>query len=102
MFLEHEDDAVGAAPEVHKNIFENDSMRVLDIIVPLSHKTALHWHPKNMCYVLTGGTLRFISPEGIAKDVSLVANQVTQGEGSHVVENIGDTEVRVIQIEFKN
>lgn len=29
------------------------------------------------------------------------ADQVTQG-GSHVVENIGDNEVRVLQVEFKH
>lgn len=39
--------------------------------------------------------------DGTVKEVSLTANQVTQGEGSHVVENIGATEVRVLQIEFK-
>ncbi len=101
MFLNHQDDAIGAAPEVHKNVFENESIRVLDVMVPLGHTTAMHWHPKNMGYVLTGGTLRFTFADGASKEVTVTENQVTQGEGSHVVENIGTTVVRVLQIEFK-
>lgn len=102
MFLNHQDDAVGAAGEIHKAIFENEKIRVLDVVVPVGFKTAMHWHPKNMGYVLTSGKLRFILPDGIIKEVELTDGQVTSGEGSHIVENIGDTEVRVLQVEFKD
>ncbi len=102
MFLDHTDDAVGAAGEVHKNVFENDKIRVLDVTVPLKYKSALHWHPKNMCYILNSGQLRFTIPEGNIKEVVLSEGQVTSGGGSHIVENIGNSELRVIQIEFKN
>ncbi|MDP1706751.1 MAG: cytoplasmic protein [bacterium] len=102
MFLNHKDDAVGAAAEVHKAIFENEKIRVLDVVVPVGFKTAMHWHPKNMGYVLAAGKLRFVLPDGVVKDVELTEGQVTSGEGSHIVENIGDTEVRVLQVEFKD
>ncbi len=102
MFLNHQDDAVSAAPEVHRVVFENDTVRVLDVVVSPTQKTISHWHPKNMCYVLAGGTLRFTLPNGTIKDVTLADGQVTEGEGSHIVENIGDNEVRVVQVEFKN
>lgn len=101
MFLNHADDAVSAAPEVHRMVFENDSIRVLDVVVPVGYKSPAHWHPKNMGYVLSPGTLRFTLPDGTVKDVELAAGQITQGEGSHIVENIGSTEVRVLQVEFK-
>ncbi len=101
MFLDHENDAVSIAPEVHKVVLENDSIRVLDVIVPPGYKALSHWHPKNNCYVIDGGKLHFTLPDGTAKDAELVKDQVTQGEGEHIVENIGDTTVRVIQIEFK-
>lgn len=101
MFLDHSDDAVGAAPEVHKTVFENESIRILDVVVPPQHKTQNHWHPKNTGYVIVPGTLRFTLPDGTVKDVALSAGQVTQGEGSHIVENISNSEVRVIQVEFK-
>ncbi len=102
MFLNHQDDAVGAAGEIHRAIFENEKIRVLDVVVPIGFKTAMHWHPKNMGYVLAAGKLRFILPDGIVKEVELADSQVTSGEGSHIVENIGDTEVRVLQVEFKD
>jgi len=102
MFLDHQDDAVTVAPEAHKVIFENEQIRVLDVIVPPGFKSASHWHPKNMGYVIIPGKLRFTLPDGTVKEVELAKDQVTQGEGSHVVENIGETEVRVMQIEFKS
>ncbi len=102
MFLEHEDDAVSAAGDVHENIFENEKIRVLDVHVPLQYKSASHWHPKNMSYVLQSGQLRIVLPDGTIKDVILSEGQVNQGEGMHIVENIGDTEIRIIQIEFKD
>lgn len=101
MFLGRQDDAVTVAPEVHTVVFENDEIRVLDVVVPPGYKSGLHWHPKNMGYVLVPGALRFTLPDGAVKDVELSLNQITQGEGAHIVENIGTTEVRVIQIEFK-
>ncbi len=102
MFLGHDDDAVSAAGDAHKNIFENEKIRVLDVHVPIKYKSASHWHPKNMSYVLTGGQLRFVLPDGMIREVVLSNGQVNQGEGSHTVENIGDTDIRIIQIEFKD
>lgn len=101
MFLNHEDDAVSAAPEVHKSVFENELIRVLDVVVPSGFQSASHWHPKNTCYVIAPGKLRFTLPDSTVKDVELVVGQITQGEGSHIVENVGQSEVRVLQIEFK-
>lgn len=55
MFLNHQDDAVGAAPEAHNAIFENEQIRVLDVVVPPGFKSAPHWHPKNIGYVIHRG-----------------------------------------------
>lgn len=101
MFLNHEDDSVGVASDAHRVVFENELVRVLDVVVPVGYKSALHWHPKNMGFVLVGGKLRFILPDGVVKDVELSKDQITQGGGFHIVENIGDNEVRVLQVEFK-
>ena len=102
MFLNHTDDAVGNAPEIHKVVFENDAIRVLDVVVPLHHKTLPHWHPNNIGYVLSSGKLRFTLPDGTVKDVELSKGEITHGSGEHEVENIGCTEIRLIQIEFKD
>ncbi len=95
-------DAIAIAPDLHKVIFENDTFRVLDVIVPPGAKAEMHWHPENVSYIATAGILRFTKPDGTTRDIDLVIGQVTApGEGSHIVENIGITEVRAIQVELK-
>ena len=95
-------DAVAAAPEVHAVLLENATFRVLDVRVPPGAKTKMHSHPENVSYVLKGGKMRFIAPDGSTKEIELTHGQVTApGPGAHVVENIGATEVQVIQVELK-
>ena len=101
-FLNHDDDAISIAPELHKVVFEDDKVRILEVSVPVSGSAELHWHPRNINYVQTAGTLRFTKSDGTSADVSLSQGQVTSsGELAHMVENIGDSEVRTVQIEFK-
>lgn len=95
-------DAVTKAPGVHKIIFENEKVRVLDVIAQPGEKTAMHWHPDNISYIAVGGKLKFTKPDGSTIVVELQPGQVTApGEGSHEVENIGDSVVHAIQVELK-
>lgn len=99
----HSDDAVNIAPDLHSVIFEDDSMRVLKVTVKPGATAAMHWHPKNINYILSGGTLRFNKPDGSSVDVTLTEGQVTNSEeSSHAVENIGDTTVETVQVELKH
>ena len=101
--MENKEDAVTIAPHMHKVVFENDSIRMLDVVVKPGDKADMHWHPKNMVFVIKPGLLRFTKKSGEYNDVELKENQVTSYEGEvwHIVENIGDRELRCIQIEFK-
>jgi len=102
LFLHHSDDAVTIAPHIHQVIFENDKMRVLKVTVKPGDKADMHWHPENINYILSAGTLRFTKVDGGAAEVTLAEGQVTSSPaGSHAVENIGDTEVRTVQVELK-
>ena len=100
----HADDAVNIAPHLHSVIFEDDKMRVLKVSVKPGDKAEMHWHPRNINYVLSTGTLRFNRPDGTTADVELSDGQVTSSptESSHAVENIGDTLVETIQVELKD
>lgn len=100
---EHSDDAVNIAPHLHTVIFEDDKMRVLKVNVKPGDKAEMHWHPRNINYVLSTGTLRFNRPDGTTVDVDLSEGQVTSSpaESSHSVENIGDTLVETVQVELK-
>jgi mannose-6-phosphate isomerase-like protein (cupin superfamily) len=101
---EHPNDAVNIAPHLHTVIFEDDKMRVLKVSVKPGDKADMHWHPRNINYVLSTGTLRFNRPDGTSVDVDLAEGQVTSSptESSHAVENIGDSIVETIQVELKS
>ena len=95
-------DAVNIAPHIHSVIFEDNKMRVLKVIVKPGDKAAMHWHPQNINYILSSGTLRFTKEDDSSADVELIEGQVTSSpESSHAVENIGDTTVETVQVELK-
>lgn len=98
----HANDAVNIAPHLHSVIFEDDKMRVLKVVVKPGDKAEMHWHPQNINYILSGGTLRFKKEDGTSADVELTEGQVTSSpESSHAVENIGDSNVETVQVELK-
>jgi quercetin dioxygenase-like cupin family protein len=96
-------DAVTVAPDIHKVIFENDKIRVLEVTVKPGDKVGMHTNPENINYIIKPGKLRLIEPSGETIEVDLTARQVIPApEGAHAVENIGDSEVQTICIELKN
>lgn len=96
------DDIVAIAPEQHKVIFENDTIRMLKVTVKPGEKVAMHTNPENVNYILKPGTLRLINPDGSAQDVELTEGQVIPAPvGTHAVENVGDSEVQTIGVELK-
>ena len=98
----NEIDAVTIAPDLHKVIFENDKVRVLDVVVPPGAHADMHWHPENVGYVVASGKLKFTKPDGTSVEVELKGGQVTNaGENSHIVDNIGETTAHVVQVELK-
>lgn len=101
---EHSDDAVNVAPHLHTVIFEDDKMRLLKVSVKPGEKADMHWHPRNINYVLSTGKLRFNRPDGTSVDVDLTEGQVTSSpaESSHAVENIGGSLVETVQVELKD
>jgi quercetin dioxygenase-like cupin family protein len=99
---EHVDDIVEISPDVHKVIFENDTIRLLEVTVRPGATVPMHTNPENVNYILEGGTLRLINPDGSGADVPLAEKQVIPAPaGRHAVENIGQTTVRTLCIELK-
>jgi len=95
-------DAVTIAPEVHKILFENEKVRVLDVYLPIGRKTKMHWHPENVSYIIQGGEMRVMKVAGMVNEVKLIAGKVMAGtEGEHIVENIGSSDIHTVQVEFK-
>lgn len=100
---DHKDDAVNIAPDLHTVIYEDDKMRILKVSVQQGAKAEMHWHPHNINYILSGGTLQFKKPDGTVVNVELQEGQITSAttESSHAVENTGNSTVETIQVELK-
>src|SRR3954462_13255485 len=95
------DDIVEISPDVHKGLFENDVIRVLEVTVKPGDRVPLHTNPENINYILKPGTLRLTDPAGSSVDVQLTQGQVIPAPvGQHAVENVGNTEVQTICIEL--
>lgn len=96
------DDIVAISPDVHQVLFENDTIRMLEVTVKPGAKVPMHTNPENINYILAGGTLRLINPDGSVLDLQVTEKQVIPAPvGRHAVENIGETEVRTLCIELK-
>jgi quercetin dioxygenase-like cupin family protein len=96
------DDIVAISPDVHKVIFENDAIRVLEVTVTPGAKVPMHRNPENINYIVKPGTLRLIDPDGSTLDVELTEGQVIPAPvGEHAVENVGMSAVKTICIELK-
>jgi beta-alanine degradation protein BauB len=99
---DHVDDIVQISPDVHRVIFENDTIRLLEVTVKPGATVPMHTNPENINYILAGGTLRLVNPDDSVVDVQVVERQVIPAPvGRHAVENIGPTEVRTLCIELK-
>lgn len=113
----HEMDAVAAAPASHRVVFEDDHVRVLDIILPPLAIEPVHIHA--LPSVITGDTggaegARFLYAtyelDG-DKWVVLERNEIeptpgrrtvwAEPEGPHSIANIGSVPVRFSRIEIK-
>ncbi len=104
-------DAMVAAPDHHEVLLENERVRVLDSRIKPGDTVPLHTHRwASVLYIL--GTSDFIryDNEGNAvfdsrtKESSIVAGTVTWSPPlrAHSVENVGDTEIRVVSVELKD
>jgi hypothetical protein len=104
-------DAMTAAPDYHRLLFENDDVRVLDAHVPPGHVVPVHTHCwPGVLYIL--GVSDFVrrDPEGnVLLDTRLSSSHDPVGSSvwgapltPHSLENVGDRELRNITVELKH
>jgi len=103
-------DALIAAPKHHALMFENAAVRVLDTRVPPRNTVPLHTHKwPGVLYILSWSDfVRRDASGSIVVDTRLTG-PFTEGSthGSaplppHTLENVGESELRVISVELKN
>jgi beta-alanine degradation protein BauB len=96
------EDAVQAASNVYRVLFENDRVRLLEARISPGDSSALHSHPDYLVYTLDDGQVRFGSTTGESQDVNMAAGEVMWREAEeHTAENVGSTDVHALLFELK-
>ncbi len=103
-------DAPTAAPENHKVVFENERVRVLDVVVAVGRREALHAHCRpSVLYVIFRGKLREWGADGkLIREVKdtppATAFPITQwldASPPHSIENLDTQAIHLVRIELK-
>ena len=95
-------DAVQVAPHVYKVLFENERVRLLEVLLKAGESSAMHSHPAYVIYGLGEGKVKFNSPSGESADVEVKAGDVMWREPEdHAVEDVGSTDVGALIFELK-
>lgn len=103
-------DALVAAPEHHKLLFENSIVRVIDTLIPPGQVTQIHTHkwPASL-YILSWSDFIRYDPEGnIMVDSRKLPETPSQSTAiwsgplkPHALENIGEKDIHIISVEIK-
>src|SRR6266487_1339472 len=104
-------DALTAAPQHHKLLFENEFVRVLDTNIPAGEMTNVHTHqhPVSLYFISWSDFIRYDAEGNILVDSRSFAK--IPGAGSalwsgplapHSLKNIGENDLHVICVEIKN
>lgn len=104
-------DAMVAAPDHHEVLLENERVRVLDSRIKPAETVPVHTHRwASVLYILgTSDFIRYDTEGNVVFDSRTAATNVEPGTvvwspplRAHSVENVGDTEIRVISVELKD
>jgi quercetin dioxygenase-like cupin family protein len=91
----------GLAPN-YKLLSENSYARVYEIRIPAGGKEPQHTHKDRVVVCLSGARLRHLMPDGREEPSTLRTGEITwRLGGTHIGENLGNTDLWVIAIEPK-
>lgn len=97
-------DIVQTSPNQARVLMENEHVRVVEYAVKPGEKDVWHTHPPRSSYVVSGGKVKVYSENGEPKisEVKTGASSWAGQGAKHYVENIGDTDIKIILTEIKS
>lgn len=104
-------DALSAASQHHKLLFENELVRMLNTNIPPGEITAVHTHqwPASFYIISWSHFIRYDAEGNILLDSRSLPSPPAKGPAlwseplpPHAVKNIGETDLHVISVEIKN
>lgn len=97
-------DIVQTSPNQARVLMENEHVRVVEYSVKPGEKDVWHTHPPRSSYVVSGGKVKVYTETGEPKisEVKTGASSWAGQGAKHYVENIGDTDIKIILTEIKS
>lgn len=93
-------DATKVAPDLYKLKKDTLGIRVLEVTYKPGQSSAMHSHPDNAVYVISGGTIEFTEKDGTKHTNEFKTGMVmVRPGGSHSVKNTGKTTLKVLLFE---
>ena len=82
--------------------FENDDVRVLELLLTPGQREEFHSHPRYVLYALTNYRVKNTAADGTSRVFERKAGDVFWGEAiTHKGENVGTTDVHALIVELK-
>jgi len=104
-------DALIAAPQHHKLLFENEFVRVLDANIPAGEMTNVHTHryPASLYFISWSDFIRYDADGNVLLDSRSLEKaplpcSAMWGESipAHALRNVGENDLHVISVEIKS
>ena len=96
-------DPMKVASNVYKKIlFENDKVRVMEVVFSPGATTAWHSHPNHSIYAETGGKIEITEKGKAAMPMDIMAGTAMYMPAvTHMAKNVGTTTIKLIVTELK-
>ena len=103
-------DALIAAPEHHKLLFENERVRVIDANIPAGDMTAVHTHRFAASHIVISGSdfIRYdaggnvlLDSRSLGKSFAPQTALWSEPLGPHALKNVGEHDLHIISVEVK-
>lgn len=96
-------DIVQSSPNQARVLMENEHVRIVEYAVKPGEKDVWHTHPPRSSYVVSGGKVKVYTENAEPKISEVVTGASSwAGQGTkHYVENVGDTDIKIILTEIK-
>jgi len=89
-------------PWITKLLLENDRVKVYEFSQKPGEKTEMHEHPDFIVYPLTDSEMRFTYKDGTTREMKFKKGEAKFNTAQwHAVENIGNSETRLLAIDLK-
>jgi quercetin dioxygenase-like cupin family protein len=101
VLMKNETDPLVVASNVYKFLYENDRVRVMEVVFKPGAVAKMHHHTDHVVYAVNGGKLNFTS-EGKTQDMEIKTGSVVFLKAQdHEANNVGNTTVDLIVVELK-